>query len=68
MKIWIIFLGALMTSGNCIANGSYTGKFKPFFYSNTLYLIPFEAQILNKPACATRRYIRLPSKTGGSDI
>jgi hypothetical protein len=36
------------------------GKLQPFYYNNTLYLIPIESQILNKPDCATRRYIRLP--------
>ncbi len=42
------------------AGGSYTGKLQPYYYSNTLYLIPIESQILNKPSCATRQYIRLP--------
>lgn len=42
------------------AGGSYVGKLQPYFYNNSLYLIPVESQISNKPACATRQYIRLP--------
>jgi len=53
-----------LSSVNAYAGGSYTGKLQPFFYSNTLYLIPVESTILNKPVCASRKYVRLPDATG----
>lgn len=59
----LLFSLSLIPFSAC-AGGSYTGKLQPFFYSNTLYLIPVQATISNKPLCATRRYIRLPNEIG----
>ena len=64
MKNWKLYGLIFFISSNCFASGSYTGKLQPYFYNNTLYLIPVESQILNKPVCATRSYIRLPDQTG----
>ena len=63
MKYFLIF-SVMIFSSACLANGSYTGKIQPYFYSNTLYLIPVDSAISNRPECATRRYIRLPDQTG----
>jgi hypothetical protein len=62
MKLKIIVtLLSMMVSFFASANGSYVGKLQPFYYSNSLYLVPVESQILNKPVCATRHYLRLPN-------
>jgi hypothetical protein len=64
MKFWKLCGFLLFISSSCVANGAYIGKVQPFFYGNTLYLIPVDSQVSNKPVCATRRYIRLPDNTG----
>ena len=41
------------------AGGTYVGPVQIVYYSNTLYLEASATQMSNRPACATRNYVRL---------
>ena len=59
MKIISIIILSTIFSSLAYAGGRYTGKVQPYYYGNTLYLIPITPTIQNRPACATRNYLRL---------
>lgn len=63
MRNFILGCFLIVASSNSFAGGSYEGKIQPFFYSNSLYLIPIDAKITNRPSCASRPYLRLPNGT-----
>ena len=41
------------------AGGTYTGKFRPYYYGDTLYIEPVGATAQDVPACAARGLLRL---------
>jgi hypothetical protein len=64
MKFIVFYVLLFLFTNSCLAGGSYIGKLQPYFFSDRLYLIPVEATITGRPACASRSYIRLPNETG----
>ncbi|MCH2160084.1 MAG: hypothetical protein MK096_15045 [Oleiphilaceae bacterium] len=63
MKKFIFICVMLVVSSASVAGGSYEGKIQPFFYSDTLYLVPVDAEVTNRPGCASRSYLGLPNGT-----
>jgi len=59
MKITSIIILTIIFSSPAWAGGSYTGKVQPYYYGDTLYLIPINPTIQNRPVCATRNFLRL---------
>lgn len=55
----LLLMSAILTFGTAHAGGIYTGLIKPFYYSSSLYLDVTGLQMCNRPACATRTYVRL---------
>lgn len=41
--------------------GDYSGTFRPYFYSDNLYIEEVSVQKSNLPACAKRPLLRLPA-------
>jgi len=58
-KIIILFLALLFMSQYAYAGGTYIGKVRPHFWGGGLYLTPINAQVYDKPPCATRDLLRL---------
>ena len=58
-KSIFLFLILLFLSQYAYAGGTYIGKVRPHFWGGGLYLTPINAQVLNKPLCATRDVLRL---------
>ena len=56
--IYMLF-SVVLLSNYAQAGGTYIGKVKPFFWGGGLYLTPINAQVYEKPACATRVNLRL---------
>lgn len=55
----VLALLVLLAIAHGAEAGTYSGLVKPFFYSNSLYLDATTTQMSNRPACATRNYVRL---------
>ncbi|MCL6270750.1 hypothetical protein M3P05_12530 [Sansalvadorimonas sp. 2012CJ34-2] len=57
---FIITLTIILLSTVNVYAGTYTGKVRPYFWNDSLYLEPLSSGV-DKPSCVKRRLLRLKS-------
>lgn len=60
--------GLLCAAGASHAQSFYVGTFRPYFYSNNLYIEETSVQKGALPACATRSLLRLSADQSSSEF
>ncbi len=55
----LVLAGLMGATAASYAQSSYVGTFRPYWYSNNLYIEQTDVQKVSVPACATRALLRL---------